>query len=127
MNYMPTRSGKPVDAHVGAQMRLRRTLLGITQERLGQDLGVSFQQIQKYENGHNRISASRLFDICRVLDTPVSFFFDGLQEDSPASSQAVPTVCPTAMALMRHFQNLGPKEREILTSVARVMARPDEE
>jgi len=68
----------PIDVHVGSRVRLRRTLLGMSQERLGEALGLTFQQVQKYERGVNRIGASRLFDLSRVLDVPISFFFDDL-------------------------------------------------
>lgn len=70
----------PVDVHVGSRVRLRRTMLGMSQERLGESLGITFQQIQKYEKGSNRIGASRLQKICEVLNVPISFFF----EDAPA-------------------------------------------
>jgi transcriptional regulator with XRE-family HTH domain len=76
------RIGKPhpIDVHVGSRVRLRRTLLGMSQEKLGEAIGLTFQQVQKYERGANRIGASRLYDLSRVLDVPVSFFFD----DAPA-------------------------------------------
>ena len=70
----------PVDMHVGARIRLRRTLLGMSQERLGDALGLTFQQVQKYERGVNRVGASRLFDLSRVLDVPISFFYDNMAE-----------------------------------------------
>ncbi len=70
----------PIDAHVGTRIRLRRTLLGMSQERLGEALGLTFQQVQKYERGVNRVGASRLFDLSRVLDVPISFFFDDMPE-----------------------------------------------
>jgi len=70
----------PIDVHVGSRIRLRRTLLGMSQERLGEALGLTFQQVQKYERGVNRVGASRLFDLARVLDVPISFFFDDLSE-----------------------------------------------
>ena len=70
----------PIDAHVGTRIRLRRTLLGMSQERLGEALGLTFQQVQKYERGVNRVAASRLFDLSRVLDVPISFFFDDMPE-----------------------------------------------
>jgi transcriptional regulator with XRE-family HTH domain len=66
----------PVDVHVGARVRLRRTLLGMSQEKLGDALGLTFQQVQKYERGTNRIGASRLYHLSRVLDVPVEFFFE---------------------------------------------------
>ncbi|HQT37817.1 MAG TPA: helix-turn-helix transcriptional regulator [Acidocella sp.] len=70
----------PIDIHVGSRVRLRRTLLGMSQERLGDALGLTFQQVQKYERGVNRVGASRLFDISRVLDVPISYFFDDMPE-----------------------------------------------
>ncbi|MGH6988569.1 MAG: helix-turn-helix domain-containing protein [Stellaceae bacterium] len=76
----------PIDVHVGSRVRLRRTLLGMSQERLGQAIGLTFQQVQKYERGANRIGASRLYDLSRVLDVPVSFFFDDI---NPAVAAAV--------------------------------------
>ncbi|HLN22581.1 MAG TPA: helix-turn-helix transcriptional regulator [Patescibacteria group bacterium] len=78
-----TPSGKPnpIDVHVGARVRLRRTLLGMSQEKLGEAIGLTFQQVQKYERGANRIGASRLFDLSRVLDVPVSFFYDDMSDD----------------------------------------------
>ena len=68
----------PIDIHVGARLRLRRTLLGLSQEKLGEAVGITFQQLQKYERGSNRISASRLFNLSQVLDVPVSYFFEDL-------------------------------------------------
>ncbi len=70
----------PIDVHVGGRIRLRRTLMGMSQERLGEALGLTFQQVQKYERGVNRVGASRLFDLSRVLDVPISFFFDDMPE-----------------------------------------------
>jgi transcriptional regulator with XRE-family HTH domain len=77
------KSGKsnPIDVHVGSRVRLRRTLLGMSQEKLGEAIGLTFQQVQKYERGANRIGSSRLFDLSRVLDVPISFFFDDMPED----------------------------------------------
>jgi transcriptional regulator with XRE-family HTH domain len=78
------RIGKPnpVDVHVGGRVRLRRTLMGLSQEKLGEAIGLTFQQVQKYERGANRIGASRLFDLSRVLDVPVSFFFDDMSDEA---------------------------------------------
>ena len=70
----------PIDQHVGSRIRLRRTLMGMSQERLGEALGLTFQQVQKYERGVNRVGASRLFDLSRVLDVPISFFFDDMPD-----------------------------------------------
>ncbi len=78
----------PVDVHVGARVRLRRTLLGMSQEKLGEAIGLTFQQVQKYERGANRIGSSRLFDLSRVLDVPVGYFFDDMPAAIAASSPA---------------------------------------
>lgn len=69
----------PIDIHVGSRVRLRRTMLGMSQEKLGESLGITFQQVQKYEKGTNRVGASRLQNIASILNVPVSFFF----EDAP--------------------------------------------
>lgn len=73
------RSASPIDTHVGTRIRMRRQLMNMTQEKLGESLGVTFQQVQKYERGTNRVGASRLWNISRVLDVPISFFYDGLE------------------------------------------------
>lgn len=76
MEERGSRRPNPVDIHVGSRVRLRRMLLGMSQEKLGEHLGLTFQQIQKYEKGVNRIGASRLFDLAQVLGVPVQFFYD---------------------------------------------------
>ena len=75
-----------IDMHVGKRVRLRRTLLGMSQEQLGTELNITFQQVQKYERGANRISASRLWDIGQILDVPISYFFDDMSQDTMKSS-----------------------------------------
>ena len=77
-----TRRPNPIDVHVGNRVRLQRMLIGISQEKLGERLGLTFQQVQKYEKGINRIGASRLFELSRVLGVPVQFFY----EDAPVAS-----------------------------------------
>ncbi len=77
---MSKKSPNPVDVHVGARVRMRRVLVGMSQEKLGSELGLTFQQVQKYEKGANRIGASRLYQISTILGVPVAFFFDGLDE-----------------------------------------------
>jgi transcriptional regulator with XRE-family HTH domain len=79
---MPSKPPNPVDRHVGSRVRMRRIMLGMSQERLGEGLGLTFQQIQKYEKGTNRIGASRIQQISEILQVPVSFLFEG----SPGSS-----------------------------------------
>jgi transcriptional regulator with XRE-family HTH domain len=78
-----SRRPNPIDVHVGSRVRFRRMLLGMSQEKLGEKLGLTFQQIQKYEKGINRIGASRLFDLAQVLGVPVQFFY----EEAPAGAE----------------------------------------
>lgn len=68
----------PIDKHVGSRIRQKRTLLGISQEKMADALGITFQQVQKYENGTNRVGSSRLYNISKILKSPVGFFFEGL-------------------------------------------------
>ncbi|MFO1118951.1 MAG: helix-turn-helix domain-containing protein [Rhodospirillales bacterium] len=90
---LPPGVPNPVDIHVGSRVRLRRTLLGLSQEKLGEAVGLTFQQIQKYERGANRIGASRLFEFSRILDVPVSFFFDDMADRMKAGeTPAVPAL-----------------------------------
>ena len=77
-----------IDLHVGKRLRLRRTLLGMSQEQLGAELNITFQQVQKYERGANRISASRLWDMSQILDVPISYFFDDMSETTMQSRRA---------------------------------------
>jgi transcriptional regulator with XRE-family HTH domain len=74
------RHPNPVDLHVGARIRMRRKILGVSQERLAEDLGLTFQQIQKYERGANRVSASKLYEIAKSLQSSVGYFFEGLAD-----------------------------------------------
>jgi transcriptional regulator with XRE-family HTH domain len=76
----------PVDVHVGSRVRLRRTLLGMSQEKLADALGLTFQQVQKYERGANRIGASRLHQLSRILEVPVSFFFEEMGASPPPAA-----------------------------------------
>src|SRR3982074_2456865 len=73
----PKKSGNPIDKHVGSRVRMRRMMLGMSQTKLGDGLGITFQQVQKYEKGTNRVSASRLQHISHILQVPVPFFFEG--------------------------------------------------
>ena len=79
----------PVDVHVGSRVRLRRTLLGMSQEKLADAVGLTFQQIQKYERGTNRIGSSRLYQFSQILDVPVSFFFDGMSPESATAGRGL--------------------------------------
>jgi transcriptional regulator with XRE-family HTH domain len=90
----PPGGPNPVDVQVGRRLRERRGLLGLSQERLGELLGVSFQQVQKYERGVNRVGPSRLYDLCRILDVPADYFFAADPAASPVPSAAAPTIGP---------------------------------
>jgi transcriptional regulator with XRE-family HTH domain len=108
----------PVDVHVGNRLKLRRTMVGMSQDRLGQMVGLTFQQIQKYEKGANRIGASRLFQFATLLDVPPAYFFEGLEghavtsRDGRTLAAAVPADSPDAsitredVELLRAFRGL---------------------
>lgn len=84
-----TSNPDPIDVHVGSRVRLRRTLLGMSQEKLGKALGLTFQQIQKYERGANRIGSSRLFRLSKIMDVPVTFFFEEMASDVMAGAKGL--------------------------------------
>lgn len=117
-----------VDIHVGKRVRQRRWLIGMTQQQLGDHVGIKFQQIQKYETGANRVSASRLWDIAEALDVPVTFFFEGL---SPEPSQTDTHVARVpvdmgedreAMELVRSYYAIPEHQRRRLFELARVLS-----
>ena len=127
----------PVDIHVGGRVRLRRTLLGMSQEKLGEAIGLTFQQVQKYERGANRVGASRLFDLSRVLDVPIGFFFEEMSDDVAAKSprqirgmaETQATFEPDPMAkretleLVRAYYRIGdPKVRKRLFEMTKSLA-----
>lgn len=123
----------PVDIHVGKRVRHRRWMLGVTQQQLGNKVGIKFQQIQKYETGMNRISASRLWDIAEALDVPVSFFFEGfdktegdleVQIDSavPKSQQGDLLSDKEALDLVRSYYAIPENQRRKLFDLARVLS-----
>lgn len=97
----------PVDIHVGSRVRLRRVLCGLTQEKLAERIGFTFQQLQKYERGANRISASVLYSLSAKLDVPVSFFFDGLEgSGQPAGAAADQLTRRETLELVRNFYGI---------------------
>lgn len=104
-----------IDAHVGARVRLRRTALGVSQEELGDALGLTFQQVQKYERGQNRIAAGRLYRIAQYLSVPVDWFYDGLPPPAQPCAEAEEQreeinsflTSPEGHALSRSFQMIG--------------------
>lgn len=82
-----TKRTTPIDVHVGSRIRVRRTSLRVSQEQLAAEVGLTFQQIQKYERGANRVGSSRLFELARALDVPIGFFFDDLPETLSVTAQ----------------------------------------
>ncbi len=108
----------PIDVHVGRRLRQARLLAGLSQEELGVGIGVSFQAVQKYEHGENRLSASRLFRAAKLLDRPISFFFDDLEGDVPASPGA--GFSRDEIDLVRHYRQIASDEiRDHLLQVAK--------
>lgn len=117
----------PVDIYVGKRIRHRRWMNGTTQQQLAESVGIKFQQIQKYETGMNRVSASRLWDIANVLDVPVSFFFEGLEEDASHGVQTgdIPGDILTdkeALDLLRSYYAIPENQRRRLFDLARVLS-----
>ncbi len=108
---MSASSPHPVDIHVGKQLRLKRTILGMSQETIGTAIGVTFQQIQKYERGINRMGASRLYDFSKLLNVPVSYFFEGL---SQGNEQAVYNVQGMAESSAPEFEHEQMASRETM-------------
>jgi transcriptional regulator with XRE-family HTH domain len=90
----------PIDVHVGGRVRLRRTMLGMSQDKLADALGLTFQQVQKYEKGVNRIGASRVFEIARVLNVPIQFFFDDYDPETGRSYGFAEADAEDAAAMM---------------------------
>ncbi len=128
---MTARRGHPTDEHVGARLRMRRLMLDKSQEEIAKALGLTFQQVQKYEKGANRISASRLQQLCKVLSVPVPFFFEGLP-DTPevdGESTALNGVLATSdgIALASAYMLIrDPKvRRAIVALVEQIGAEPD--
>ena len=116
----------PVDVHVGKRIRHRRWLVGMTQQQLAERVGIKFQQIQKYETGANRVSASRLWDIADALDVPVTFFFEGLDGDKDeVASSAIPAdilADKEALDLVRSYYAIPENQRRRLFELARVLS-----
>ena len=128
----------PIDVHVGRRLRARRTILGISQSTLGEQLGLTFQQIQKYERGTNRVSSSRLFDLTRVLDVPIAYFFEemsaGVEAQSPGQLHGAAPSLPgeehdpmarrETLELVRAYYRIQDQNvRKRITDLARALAR----
>lgn len=113
----------PVDVHVGKRIRHRRWMNGTTQQQLAEAVGIKFQQIQKYETGMNRVSASRLWDIAHALEVPVSFFFEGMEDqDSETGVDADVLGDREAMELLRSYYAIPENQRRRLFDLARVLS-----
>ena len=117
----------PVDVHVGKRIRHRRWTMGTTQQQLADAVGIKFQQIQKYETGANRVSASRLWDIATALQVPVSFFFEGMEAaeagEAPASGMPGDLLSDReALELLRSYYSIPEAQRRRLFDLARVLS-----
>lgn len=129
---MTKRDPNFVDRHVGNRVRMRRLLVGMSQEKLGELLGITFQQVQKYEKGSNRVSASRLFQISRVLGVPVQFFYDELKEDDGlsgfAESEGADAIAgalqsPDGVQIARIFsETTDPDKRKLILNAVKLLA-----
>lgn len=121
-----------IDLHVGRRLRRRRRLLGLTQQQLAQTIGIRFQQVQKYECGANRVTASRLYELASALQAPVSYFYEGL---SVGNSAIIPNVAPAndsdlgsdlmsqkeTLELIRAYYRLGERPRRRLLDLAKAL------
>ena len=112
--------GKPQDAdkHIGHRLHVRRKLMGISQDRLAKLVGLTFQQIQKYERGINRISAGRLYHFSKILGVPVTYFYDGFENDTPQSFEGLPHSVyesDEAIAVLKAFFAIEPEEKRKAT------------
>ncbi|MBK5935177.1 transcriptional regulator with XRE-family HTH domain [Rhodovulum imhoffii] len=115
----------PVDVHVGKRIRHRRWMVGMTQQQLAERVGIKFQQIQKYETGMNRVSASRMWDIADALEVPVSFFFEGVGQSQPQSVGDMPEdilADKEALELVRSYYAIPENQRRRLFELARVLS-----
>ena len=129
----------PIDVHVGQRIRQRRTLLGMSQEKLAEAIGLTFQQVQKYERGANRVGASRLYDLSRVLDVPVSFFFEDISPgdeivarptglaEAAEGYEADPMLKRETLELVRAYYKItDPHIRRRLFDLAKALAKSAE-
>ena len=132
---MTRRDPNYIDVHVGARIRMRRQLINMSQERLGELLGITFQQVQKYEKGSNRISASRLFYASKTLGVPVQFFYDGLpgsegsdglRESSTGDEFSAAMMSPEGVQLARAFKEADSStKRKLIASLARLIVESE--
>lgn len=111
-----------VDVHVGQRIRHRRWTIGMTQQQLADAVGIKFQQIQKYETGMNRVSASRLWDIAQAMDVPVAFFFEGLAGHGPNDAEVNLLADKEALQLVRAYYAMPESQRRQIFELARVLS-----
>lgn len=125
---------RPVDAHVGGRARLRRTMLGMSQEKIAEQLGLTFQQVQKYERGTNRISASRLLDFSLILDVPIQWFFDDMPEEIAATARQPGVYTPSerlpdhmtrreTLELVRAFYRCSAEDQRTIAQTIKRLAK----
>ena len=122
----------PVDVHVGQRLRMRRTLLGMSQEKVAEALGLTFQQLQKYEKGANRVSASRLFELSQILDVPESFFFEEMPTNPKSRNRATVSTSDkvvdpinkreTLEFVRAYYRIKDPAVRDSIAALTRAMA-----
>jgi transcriptional regulator with XRE-family HTH domain len=119
-----TKSPSPIDKHVGVRVRMRRKILGMSQTKLGKALHISFQQVQKYENGVNRIGAGKLQQIAQILDAPVAFFFEGAPVETNGAKMdnsdfVTPSQCLSLVKVFMHIKD-DTMRRHIIDLVKRI-------
>lgn len=131
---MARRDPNYIDVHVGSRIRVRRQLINMSQERLGELLGITFQQVQKYEKGTNRISASRLFYAAKTLGVPIQFFFEGLpgqegegglRESSQADDFTSALMSPEGVQLAKVFRDADTHKKKLIVNLARQVVDSD--
>ncbi len=133
---MQKKSPNEIDRHIGSRVKARRIMLGMSQEKLGEALGLTFQQVQKYEKGMNRISVGRLVDIAKILGVEIHFFFDGIKsgkaESGFAEEESPPYIAdvmstPEGLQLIRTFTAIrNPKIRKSIVQLVVSLAAQDE-
>ncbi len=128
---MKSKQETSIDIHVGSRIRLRRTLLGMSQDKLGEALGITFQQIQKQEKGHNRTGSGRLFLLSQILDVPVSFFFDDIPKDmsgeTVSSDPLAKFVKRATLEFMKDFVLLSDHQKRAVHSIVKVIGAKEDD
>ncbi len=136
MDIVSKKAPHPIDVYVGGRVRLRRMMLGMSQDKLGEALGLTFQQIQKYEKGINRIGASRIFQIAQILSVPIQFLYDdyagvtapGFSEDRVEDSFMSLLNTPEGVQLCRYFSAISdPKVKKRVLDLVRSLAESERE